>query len=135
MMIRKLAATITVIGIAGLASMGAGLAASMGPDLKSWDTDHDGTMDLAEAKKAAQAQFDALDTDHDGTIDRNESVTLGGSASFIKADTDKDSTLDKTEYMNLVEADFKAADADHDGTVSELELSSPAGRSLARLLK
>jgi len=135
MITRKLAAAVTMIGIAVLAGMGAGQAAPTGPDLKSWDTDHDGTMDLTEAKKAAQAQFDALDTDHDGKIDQNESVSLGGSASFIKADSDKDGTVDKNEYMKLVEAKFNAADSDHDGTVSESELNSPAGRSLARLLK
>jgi hypothetical protein len=33
------------------------------------DTDNDGTMDLAEAKKAAGALFDRLDRDRDGTLD------------------------------------------------------------------
>jgi hypothetical protein len=135
MITRKLVAAVTMIGIAGLAGVAAGQGASTGPELKKWDTDHDGTLDLAEAKKAAQVQFDALDSDHDGTIDQNESVSLGGSAALIKADTDKDGTLDKTEYMKLVEARFNAADSDHDGTVSESELNTPAGRSLARLLK
>lgn len=137
MITRKLTATVTMIGLAGLAGVGVAQAAfaSTGPDLKTWDTDHDGTLDLTEAKKAAQLKFDALDTDHDGTVDRNETVAIGGGASFIKADTDKDGTLDKTEYANLVETRFKAADTDHDGTVSETELSTPAGRSLARLLK
>jgi Ca2+-binding EF-hand superfamily protein len=34
--------------------------------LKAADTDHDGTISLAEAKQAAAARFDRLDTDHDG---------------------------------------------------------------------
>jgi hypothetical protein len=48
---------------------------------------------------------------------------------------DKDGTVDKSEYLNLVQAHFNAADTDHDGTVSESELNTPAGKSLARLLK
>jgi Ca2+-binding EF-hand superfamily protein len=135
MITRKLAAAITMIGIAGLAAMGPAQAALTGSALKSWDTDHDGTMDLTEAKKAAQVQFDTLDGNHDGTIDQNESVAIGGSASFIKSDSDKDGTVDKIEYMNLVQARFNAADTDHDGTISEQELNTPTGRSLARLLK
>ena len=37
-----------------------------------FDTDNDGTVDLAEAKKAASALFDKLDRDHDGTLDKRE---------------------------------------------------------------
>jgi Ca2+-binding EF-hand superfamily protein len=36
------------------------------------DSDHDGTVDLNEAKAAAAAVFDRLDRDHDGTLDRRE---------------------------------------------------------------
>jgi hypothetical protein len=126
----------SMVGMAGLAGMGAAQAASAstGPDLKTWDTDHDGTMDLTEAKRAAEAKFDRLDSDHDGTIDRKESVGAIGKATFAKGDVDKDGTLDKSEYLNLVEARFNAADTDHDGTVSESELNTPAGKALARLL-
>jgi Ca2+-binding EF-hand superfamily protein len=137
MITRKLAAAVTMIGIAGVASFGAAqtASASSGSDFKSWDTDHDGTIDLAEAKKAAGDKFDTLDTDHDGTIDTKESVGAIRKASFAKADVDKDGTVDKSEYLNLVEARFNAADKDHDGTVSKAELSTPAGKSLTRLLK
>jgi Ca2+-binding EF-hand superfamily protein len=37
-----------------------------------FDTDNDGTVDLAEAKKAASAVFDKLDRDKDGTLDKAE---------------------------------------------------------------
>ena len=40
--------------------------------IRMFDTDNDGTVDLAEAKKAASALFDKLDRDHDGTFDKRE---------------------------------------------------------------
>jgi hypothetical protein len=39
------------------------------PDLLAGlDTDHDGTVSLDEAKKAAEVMFGKLDRDHDGTL-------------------------------------------------------------------
>ena len=40
--------------------------------MKTWDPDNDGTLDLAEAKKAAGVKFDSLDGDHDGTLNKKE---------------------------------------------------------------
>ena len=48
------------------------LAAPRGNPIKMFDTDADGTLDLAEVKKAAAALFAKLDPDHDGTLDRRE---------------------------------------------------------------
>ena len=48
----------------------ASAAASRGNPIKMFDTDNDGTIDLAEAKKAASALFARLDRDHDGTLTR-----------------------------------------------------------------
>jgi len=98
------------------------------------DADNDGTVDLAEAKKAAGDLFDKLDTDKEGTLSLKE---LGGRVSnkdLSTADPDHDSTLTKDEYLAVVEERFKAADPDNDGTLSASELSSRAGRSLSRLL-
>jgi Ca2+-binding EF-hand superfamily protein len=78
--------------------------------LQMLDTDHDGTVDLDEAKKAASTLFDKLDHDHDGT-------------------------LSKDEYLTVVEQRFKAANTDNDSTLDAKELSSRAGRRLLRLLK
>ena len=78
--------------------------------LSMLDTDHDGTVDLAEAKAAASALFDKLERDKDGT-------------------------LTKDEYLAVVEQRFNAANPDHDGTLDAKELQSPAGRALLRLLK
>jgi hypothetical protein len=74
------------------------------------DTDHDGTVDLEEAKAAASAVFDKLDGDHDGTLDKNE-------------------------YLAVVEKSFNAANRDNDGTLDAKEFNTKAGRTLLRLLK
>jgi hypothetical protein len=100
-----------------------------------FDTDKDGTIDLAEAKKAAGGLFDKLDTDKDGTLDIKELQGRLSRSDFTAADPDNDKTLSKDEYLAVVEKRFKAADPDNDGTVSASELRSPAGRALARLLK
>jgi EF hand len=100
-----------------------------------FDTDNDGTVDLAEAKKAASAVFDRLDRDKDGTLDRRELRGRLNPTEFAAADPDKDGTLTKDEYLAVVEQRFKAADPDNDGTLDAKELRSKAGRALARLLR
>ena len=99
------------------------------------DTDHDGTVSLDEAKKAAETMFDKLDRDHDGTLTRRELRGRLSAREFAAADTDKDGTISKDEYIAVVEQRFKAADADNDGTLTAQELSTGAGRRLLRLLK
>jgi Ca2+-binding EF-hand superfamily protein len=99
-----------------------------------FDTDHDGTVSLDEAKKAAGAEFDKLDRDHDGTLTRRELRGRLSIGQFSAADIDKDGTMSKDEYLAVVEKRFKAADADNDGTLNDAEFRTPAGRSLLRLL-
>jgi Ca2+-binding EF-hand superfamily protein len=135
---RKLTITAAMLGVAGTLSVVGAVQAASSPSahLKAWDTDSDGTIDRAEANKAAEAKFDKLDTDRDGTIDMKEIAPSGvGKMAFAKADVDKDGTLDKAEYLTIVDARFKAADSDNDGTISDSELKSKAGIALARLLK
>ena len=103
--------------------------------LQQWDADHDGTLDLAEAKKAAAAKFDALDRDHDGTLDAKELRGILSAKDIRDADPDNDKTIDKNEYTALVEKRFKAADKDNDGTLDKKELNSSAGKALMRLLQ
>jgi Ca2+-binding EF-hand superfamily protein len=100
-----------------------------------FDTDNDGTVDLAEAKKAGGDMFDKLDTDKDGTLDLKELHGRLSRKEFKAADTDKDGTLSKDEYLAVVEQRFKAADTDHDGTLNNSEFHTPKGRALARLLR
>jgi Ca2+-binding EF-hand superfamily protein len=135
---RKITITAAMLGVAGALSVIGSVQAAATPSahLKAWDTDSDGTIDMAETKKAAEARFETLDTDHDGTVDMKEVAPGGvGKTTFAKADVDKDGTLDKAEYLTIVDARFKVADSDNDGTVSDSELHSKAGMALARLLK
>ena len=99
------------------------------------DTDNDGTVDLAEAKKAASAIFDKLDRDRDGTLDKRELAGRLTAKELDAADPDHDGTLTKDEYLALVEQRFSAADPDHDGTLDAKEFKTQAGRTLLRLLK
>ena len=106
------------------------------PDLLAGlDTDHDGTMSLDEAKKAAEVMFGKLDRDHDGTLTRRELRGRLSAREFTAADSDKDGTISKDEYLAVVEQRFKAADTDNDGTLTRRELGSKAGRQLLLLLR
>ena len=118
-----------LIGSVPAAASAQGKSRAGGADavLQQWDADHDGTLDLAEAKKAAAAKFDALD--------RQELRGVLGAKAMREANTDKDKTIDKNEYAALVEKRFKAADKDNDGTLDKKELNSSAGRALLRLLQ
>ena len=126
-----------VLGLSALAIFAAGpvWAQSKSRALAGLDTDNDGTVDLAEAKKAASAVFDRLERDHDGTLDRRELRGRLSPNEIAAADPDKDRTLTKDEYLAVVEQRFKAANPDNDGTLDAKELSSKAGRALLRLLK
>jgi Ca2+-binding EF-hand superfamily protein len=99
------------------------------------DTDNDGTVDLAEAKKAASALFDKLERDHDGTLDKRELAGRLSAKELAAADPDHDGTLTKDEYLAVVEQRFNAANPDKDGTLDAKELSSAAGKALLRLLR
>jgi Ca2+-binding EF-hand superfamily protein len=99
------------------------------------DMDNDGTVDLAEAKKAASALFDRLDRDHDGTLDKRELAGRLSAKELAAADPDHDGTLTKDEYLAVVEQRFNAANPDKDGTLDAKELNSAAGKALLRLLR
>jgi Ca2+-binding EF-hand superfamily protein len=99
------------------------------------DTDHDGTLDLMEVKKAASALFAKLDRDHEGTLDKRELAGRLSAKELAAADTDHDGTLSLDEYLAVVEQRFNAANADADGTLDAKELKSKAGRALLRLVR
>jgi len=103
--------------------------------IRMLDTDNDGTVDLAEAKKAASALFDKLERDHDGTLDKRELAGRLSAKELAAADPDRDGTLTKDEYLAVVEQRFNAANPDKDGTLDAKELSSAAGKALLRLLR
>lgn len=103
--------------------------------IKMFDTDNDGTLDLAEVKKAASALFAKLDRDHEGTLDRRELAGRLSARELGSADPDHDRTLTLDEYLAVVEQRFNAADTDKDGTLDAKELNSRAGQALLRLLR
>jgi Ca2+-binding EF-hand superfamily protein len=128
-----------ILAFAAFASLAGGSPVLAKSGRSSWirmfDTDDDGTVDLAEAKKAASALFDRLDRDHDGTLDKRELAQRMTAKELAAADPDHDGTLTKDEYLAVVEQRFGAADPDHDGTLDAKELNSKAGQALLRLLK
>jgi Ca2+-binding EF-hand superfamily protein len=103
--------------------------------VKMFDTDNDGTLDLAEVKKAASSLFAKLDRDHDGTLDKRELAGRLSAGELAAADPDRDGTLTLDEYLAVVERRFNAANPDKDGTLDAKELSTSAGKALLRLLK
>ena len=103
--------------------------------IQMFDTDNDGTLDVAEVKKAASAAFAKLDRDHDGTLDKRELVGKLSAKELAAADPDHDGTLTLDEYLAIVEQRFNAANRDKDGTLDARELNTSAGRALLRLLR
>jgi Ca2+-binding EF-hand superfamily protein len=103
--------------------------------IRMFDTDGDGTLDLAEVKKAASALFARLDRDHDGTLDKRELAGRLSPKEFAAADPDHDGTLTADEYLAVVEQRFNAANPDKDGTLDAKELNTSAGQALLRLLR
>jgi Ca2+-binding EF-hand superfamily protein len=103
--------------------------------IRMFDTDNDGTLDLAEVKKAASALFARLDRDHDGTLDKRELAGRLSARELAAADPDHDGTLTANEYLAIIEQRFNAANPDRDGTLDARELNTGAGRALLRLLR
>jgi len=125
-----------ILTLAAMTLSGPAFAASRAiHQMRRFDTDNDGTLDLAEVKKAASALFARLDRDHEGTLDARELRGRLSAKELAAADPDHDGTLTLDEYLAIVEQRFNAADRDKDGTLSVRELRSQAGRSLMRLLR
>lgn len=83
--------------------------------VRMFDTDNDGTLDLAEVKKAASTLFAKLESDHDGTLDKRELAGRLSAKELAAADPDHDGTLTAEEYLAVVEQRFNAANQDRDG--------------------
>ena len=131
---RRQVLTMTVLSLIGGSTATLAQEKKTSSPVTRFDTDHDSTVDIDEAKKAASDLFDKLDTDREGTLSIKELHGRLSSKDFSAADPDKDKTVSKDEYMKVVEQRFKAADADGDGTVSAEEFRTPAGQALVRLL-
>jgi Ca2+-binding EF-hand superfamily protein len=124
-----LATTVAAVNVPALA------ASRSASPVKMFDTDNDGTLDLAEVKKAASDTFARLDRDHDGTLDKRELAGRLSAKDLSAADPDHDGTLTSDEYLAVVEQRFNALNSDKDGTLDAKELRSAGGKALLRLLK
>jgi len=134
-MISRRTVLLLTLAIASASGAFPALARSGAGPVRTLDTDNDGTVDLAEAKKAASAVFDRLDRDRDGTLDKRELAGRLSAKELDAADPDHDGTLTKNEYLAVVERRFNAANPDSDVTLDAKELSSAAGKALLRLLR
>ena len=103
--------------------------------IKALDTDNDGTLDINEVTKGAEAVFDRAQKDQDQTLDRKELGSRLSANEFTAADTDNDGTLSKEEYIALVRKLFKQADVDGDGKLEAKELGSESGKELLLLIR
>lgn len=101
--------------------------------IRAHDLDHDGTLDLAETKRAAALRYDAVNPDLDDALDRKEARRLPKGV-FQQADGDHNGQVSKAEYLALVERRFQAADPDGDGTLDRAELRAKPGQALRRLM-
>jgi Ca2+-binding EF-hand superfamily protein len=135
MISRRFVIRISAVAIVSATASPVLAAARRNAAMRMLDTDNDGTLDLAEAKKAASTLFARLDRDHDGTLDKRELAGRLSAKEFVAADPDHDGTLTMDEYLALVEQRFNAANPDKDGTLDAKELNTSAGRALLRLLR
>jgi Ca2+-binding EF-hand superfamily protein len=130
----KILAFAAIVGVAFAVSQTFATSRS-GRALQLLDSDHDGTVDINEAKMAATALFDRLDRDHNGTLDGRELKGRLNAKELAAEDGDHDGTLTKDEYLAAVEKRFKAANLDSDDTLDAKELNSRPGRALQRLIR
>ena len=91
---------------AAVAFSGPALAKDRANPIKMFDSDNDGTLDMAEVKKAASAMFAKLDPDRDGTLDARELRGRLSARELAAADPDHDGTLTLDEYLAVVGALF-----------------------------
>ena len=115
------------------------------------DTNHDGSIDLAEvtaamqrevetAKKALaqqlQARFKQLDTNRDGQLSMAEFMAMAGpiraaetpQQMLQKLDTNHDGKISMDEFRAPEIAKFNKADLNHDGVVTPQEARAAAGQ-------
>jgi EF hand len=136
---REIACMLLAVG-AGMIVVPASVSAqTSGADaVKMLDTDHDGTLDLAECKAAAEATFDKLDADKSATLDQQE---LGDRATITIVPASQHGFMffetrpSKADYIGFVVKRFDVVDPDHEGKIDAKELDTPAGQALVKLLQ
>jgi len=121
---------LTALAIAVVSSFASAAAKEPSPEqvdaaFKKADTDGNGTVSLAEARKfgITKKAFEKANPDKDGSLDKQEFLAAVR-YQFEKANPDKDGTLDRKEAAKAGVKDkkiFDAADPDNDGTLDLAE--------------
>lgn len=128
-----LAASAMVLEVSSVSAQTSGADA-----VKMFDTDNDGTVDLAECQTAGAATFDRLDADKSTTLDQEE---LGDRAlvALVEAPIKRmffQTRPSKKDYLAAIGKQLDLADyPDHDGKLDAKEFESPDGKRLLKLLQ
>lgn len=126
-----------VLLAAGMMVQQAAAQTSGADAVAKFDTDSDGTVDLAECKAAGAATFDRVDADKSATLDQDE---LGDRAviQLVEAPIRRmffQTRPSKADYVGMIVKQFELADPDHEGKLDAQELETDDGRALVKLLQ
>jgi Ca2+-binding EF-hand superfamily protein len=126
--------------VASLALLSSASAQAGGnPDRPRFDTNGDGSVDLAEMQAARPDftvdKFNAADADHDGLLSRDEMHAAHGKGRHHRnLDTDGDGNYSFEEmqkaHPDLTQEQYAAFDADKDGKLTRPELKQGFGREM-----
>jgi len=119
----------------GPASAGPGHGHSKGRFMAFFDTNGDGSVNMAEFNSAAMSRFNRIDADNSGLISKDEFKAYVRSRKaerklrrFKRIDTNGNGTVERQEFLAHKQAKaerrFTRMDKNGDGSVSQKELAS-----------
>ena len=127
-----------LLSVAALMLGSAVAAAEDNPQRPKFDSNGDGSIDLAELQaarpNATVEQFNAADQDHNGLLSRDELRDAARAMRGPPIDTNKDGAISFEELQaqrpNVTQEQFAGLDADKNGSLSREELRSGMGRRI-----
>jgi Ca2+-binding EF-hand superfamily protein len=127
-----------LLSVAALMLGSAVAAADDNPQRPKFDTNGDGSIDLAELQavrpNATVEHFNAADQDHNGLLSRDELRDAARAMRGPPIDTNNDGAISFEELQaqrpNVTQEQFTGLDADKNGTLSREELRSGMGRRI-----